>query len=89
MQDKISTGDRLKIGEKMWVFSVRGDTDGDGTITVNDIAIAKLHFIGKQIATGAYAEAIETDDNEGITVNDISRIKLAFIGKIKDLFTDF
>ena len=84
----IKTGDNISVGEKTWTFSVRGDVDGDGEVTVNDLSRVKLHFIRKITLEGAYLEAAETDnDGDPATVNDISRFKLVLIEKIPDLFS--
>ncbi len=84
----VATGDTVTVGTKIWTFSVRGDVDGDAQLTVNDIGVAKMHYIGVTALTGVYLEAIENDDLEGISVNDIGRLKLAFIKKIDDLYSD-
>ena len=84
----IATGDTVTVGTKIWTISVKGDVDGDGELSVNDIGAAKMHFIGSAILSGVYLEAIENDNVEGIGVNDIGRLKLAYIGKLKDLYSD-
>ncbi len=84
----IATGDIVTVGTKTWTFSVKGDVDGDGKLTVNDIGAAKMHYIGRTILTGVYLQAIENDNVEGISVNDIGRLKLVYINKIEDLYSD-
>ena len=78
-QNLIQTGDTVEVGSKTWTFGARGDTDGDGTVGVNDLAKVKLHFIEKDLLYGAYLKAAETDDSESISTNDIARIKLYII----------
>ena len=87
-QDLIQTGDTVEVGSKTWTFVVRGDTDGDGTVGVNDLAKVKLHFIEKDLLYGAYLKAAETDDSADISTNDIARIKLYIIEKLTDLFAN-
>ncbi len=88
VDDKISTGDTITVGTKIWTCAVKGDIDGDGSITINDVAKSKLHLVGKEILAGAYLEALQTDNDDKVTVNDISRIKLVFIKKMVDFFSD-
>lgn len=85
--DKIATGMTIKVGKTLeFTASVIGDVDGDGEITVNDLAKVKLHYIEDTLLTDAYLKAADVDgvmeDNKPVGVNDIARIKLVLI----DLF---
>jgi hypothetical protein len=57
-----------------------GDVDGDGTITINDLALLKLHYIEAQSLEGEYLKAADLDGDGAITVNDIAIMKLVIIG---------
>lgn len=82
--DVIATGMTIKVGKTLeFTASVLGDVDGDGQITVNDLAKVKLHYIADTSLTGAYLKAADVDgqmeDNQPVGVNDIARIKLVLI----------
>ena len=82
--DVIATGMTIKVGKTLeFTASVLGDVDGDGQITVNDLAKVKLHYIADTSLTGAYLKAADVDgqmeDNQPVGVNDMARIKLVLI----------
>ncbi len=61
-----------------------GDVDGDGEITVNDLAKLKLHLIGKEILTNSNSlRTADTDRDGEITINDLARLKLNLIGLLE------
>ncbi len=82
--DVIATGMAVKVGKTLqFTASVLGDVDGDGQITVNDLAKVKLHYIEDTLLTDVYLKAADVDgkmeDNKPVGVNDIARIKLVLI----------
>jgi hypothetical protein len=60
-----------------------GDVDGDGQITINDLALVKLYYIDAQELGEEQLKAGDVDGDGQITVNDIANIKLILIGVIK------
>ena len=56
-----------------------GDIDGDGEVTVNDLAKLKLHYIKYDVLEGEKLKAADVDKDGKITINDIARLKLAII----------
>ncbi len=60
-----------------------GDTDGNGEITVTDLAQLKLHYIGKEFLTGASLNAADMNYDNEITITDLAKMKLVFIGKVE------
>ncbi len=77
----ISTGTIIKVGPNIeYTLVVTGDIDGDGQITVTDLAKAKLHFIESKILTGAQLKAGDVDYDNEITIIDIAQMKLVMIG---------
>lgn len=84
--DIVVTGMTLKVGENSeYTLVVRGDVDGDGNITINDIAKLKLHCIEKELLTSEELKAADIDDDDEVSINDIAVEKLLLIGlKILD-----
>ena len=77
----IGTGTTLKVGTTLeYTFIVKGDVDGNGTITLNDLALIKIHLIGKQLLTGVYEKAADIDLNGKVSINDVASLKLILIG---------
>ncbi len=82
-QDLIVTGATLQVGETIKrTLVVTGDLDGNGEITITDLAQLKLHYIGKEILTGANLKAADLDGNNQITITDLAQIKLICIGSL-------
>ena len=80
-EDTLGTGMILKVGETLqYTLVVTGDTDGDGSIEVNDLARVKLHLIDYKKLTGIELKAANIDNDDDITVNDAAQIKLVLIG---------
>lgn len=76
----IGTGTTLKVGTSLeYTFIINGDVDGNGTITLNDLAVLKIHLIEKELLTGVYEKAADIDLNGKITINDAANLKLTLI----------
>ncbi len=72
--DIIATGTTVKVGSKHWTIIVGGDLDGNGDLTVNDIVLFKLDYIGEKALEGVFLKAAEMDgvSTDGSTsVNDV------------------
>ncbi len=79
--DRVVTGMKLKVGEKLeYTLIVKGDIDGDGKITINDLARLKLHCIEQELLQGEELKAANVDTDNIITINDLAVIKLVLIG---------
>ncbi|MCI8384066.1 MAG: hypothetical protein HFJ33_04290, partial [Clostridia bacterium] len=78
--DIIATGMTIKVGETLeYTLVVTGDLDGDGEISVNDLAQVKLHLIDYEKLTGIRFKAGDLDNDAEITINDAAQIKLVLI----------
>jgi len=78
--DIIGTGMTVKVGEELeYTLIVIGDINGDGKITITDIAQIKLHLIDKEILTGSNFIAADLNSDEELTVTDLAQIKLIFL----------
>ncbi len=77
----ITTGCKLKVGKSLeYTLIVKGDIDGDGAITINDLAKMKLHLIEIDTLTGNALKAADVDKDNKVTINDLAILKLALIG---------
>lgn len=61
------------------VEKVNGDIDGDGRITVNDIALLKLHLIEAELLEGAQLKAADVDGDGRVTINDMAQMRLKLL----------
>lgn len=80
----IKTGTKLKVGSSLqFTLVVTGDIDKDSEITINDLALIKLHIIEKKLLTGIELKAADIDNDNEITINDLAQIKSILIGLLE------
>ncbi len=78
--DLITTDTILKVGDNLqYSLIVIGDVDGDGEITINDLAKIKLHIIEIEPLEGTRLQAADVDDDGEVTINDLAQVKLVLI----------
>ena len=56
-----------------------GDINGDGKITITDLAQIKLHLIEKRLLTGKSLKAADIDGSGKVTITDMAKLKLILI----------
>ena len=67
-----------------WIKTgLRGDIDGDGELTVRDLAKLKLHYVELEFLEGEQLKAADIDGDGEITIRDIAQLKLALVGLIE------
>ena len=76
----IAKVDWIKEKEEPIPTRLKGDTDGDGEITINDLAQIKLHLIEIRLLEGIDKTVADMDDDGEITVNDLALLKMIIIG---------
>lgn len=73
--DIVGTGTIVRVGESEWTIIIKGDLDGNGELTVNDIVKFKLDYIGEEKLESAFLMAAEMDEvktEDGSTsINDL------------------
>ena len=77
--DIIGTGMTVKVGSLTFTTIVIGDIDGNGIITVTDIAAIKLHYIDLELLSGIHFVAGDLNNDGKISTTDIAQIKLIYI----------
>jgi len=83
----ICTGMKVKIGKKLeYTAIVIGDVNGDGKISVTDIAKIKLHLIEKEILTSS--QYIAGDINDDGKVNSADAVQLRNYLLDSSIFTE-
>lgn len=74
---KVGTGATVSIpGEEPLTVIVRGDVNGDGTVTITDLAKVQLHIVKLEILSGPYLEAAEINEDNTITITDLAKLQL-------------
>ena len=59
---------------------VKGDTNGDGKITLSDLANIRLHLLGKFVLKDNNALGADTNKDGKISLNDLANIRLHLLG---------
>ena len=86
-EDLVCTGTIVKVGDELeYTIIVVGDINGDGTVTVTDLAKLKLHLIKKELLTGIEFKAADVKMDKDLTITDLAKIQLHLIKK--ELLTD-
>ncbi len=79
----MATGMKVFAGINIYTGVVTGDMDGNGKITITDLAKLCLHYIDKELLKDEYKEAADVDGNNKISINDLAKLQLILIGKNK------
>lgn len=58
----------------------RGDTNGDGKITLSDLANVRLHLLGRFTLGGNSFTAADTNNDGKISLSDLANIRLHLLG---------
>jgi len=77
---KIGTGMKAVVGKTAYTLVVPGDIDGNGDLTITDLAKLCLHYIEDEMLEEPYKEAADLDSNNKITVTDLAKLQLTLIG---------
>jgi len=59
---------------------IRGDTGGDGSISISDYTYIRLHILGLSKLSSAGAAAADADQNGSISISDYTLIRLHILG---------
>lgn len=61
---------------------IKGDVNGDGKITVEDLMLVRAHLLGNITLRGDAFIAADTNNNGEITISDLSNIRLHLMGLV-------
>ena len=85
--DIVGTGTIVRVGETEWTIIIKGDLDGNGELTVNDIVKFKLDYIGEEKLENVFLMAAEMDGttfDDGLpSINDLVLMIIEY-NNIKD-----
>ena len=59
---------------------VKGDTNGDGKITLSDLANIRLHLLGKFVLKDNNSLGADTNKDGKISLNDLANVRLHLLG---------
>ncbi len=79
----LGTGSKLKVGNTTYTLVVKGDTDGNGKITITDVTKINLHIVNINKLDGIYAIAADTNFNKEISITDLVQVRLALVGLLE------
>ena len=75
----ITTNSRLMINNgkesKIYYFVIKGDTSGDGKITILDLLQIQKHIKGTKKLTGSYLKAADTSNDGKATILDLLQVQ--------------
>ena len=83
--DKVGTGTKVIITLSNEVveyeISIRGDTTGDGEVSISDVSKLYKYVKGKQEMTEVYKESARILNNDNITISNVSKLYKYIKGK--------
>ncbi len=77
--------DSLPIGGQTGTFTmmVKGDTNGDGKISISDLAMIKAKLLGNNNLNGVYLSAADINKDGKISISDLAMVKAHLLGTLK------
>jgi hypothetical protein len=83
--DIVGTGKTVKLMKNSTeihrlTIVIKGDIDGNGNVTVEDLAKVKQSLLKLAVLENAYSLAADVNDDTRITISDLIKIKKAIIG---------
>lgn len=68
---------------KSYTIVVRGDSNGDGGITILDLLKVQKHLLNSSKLSGAYEKAADTNDDGKVTILDLLRVQKYLLKEIE------
>jgi len=79
---KVSTGDKIAIGNELYEVVVYGDTEGDGAITIKDLLIIQKSILGSYTLSDSYKVAADVSKDSAITIKDLLMVQKHILGAL-------
>ena len=84
--DLVGTGHILQVEfngtTHEYQLVVKGDIDGNGKLSVTDLAMVNQAIVGRITLQGPYEKASDLDSNKKLSVTDLAMINQAIVGRI-------
>ena len=84
--DLVGTGHILQVEfngtTHEYQLVVKGDIDGNGKLSVTDLAMVNQAIVGRITLQGPYSKASDLDSNNKLSVTDLAMINQAIVGRI-------
>ena len=80
----VGTNTTLSVEGQEYKTIIKGDTSGDGKITITDVAKVQLHFVKLELLEDNFIEAADMNNTSDITITDVARLQLVFLGLLKE-----
>lgn len=77
----VGTGMIAKIGSSSFTIVVKGDTNGDGAMSISDVVKLQSHVVGRSTLSGAYATAGDLNGDGRISITDVVQAAQIVVGK--------
>lgn len=78
--DMLATGMYFNMNNKKYIVVVKGDVNGNGTVTVTDLSILKQLYIGMKELNYENMKAADMNNDSQISITDISLLKMFLVG---------
>ena len=71
------------IDTKTYTLSIKGDTSGDGKVTILDLLQVQKHILKDKSLTGAYLLSADTSGDGKVTILDLLQVQKHILGDKK------
>lgn len=78
----LKTGMTLTSGNSEYKIVVAGDIDGNGNVTINDLALLRQYILNTKTPTEIQKIAANLDYNDKISINDLAIIRNIILNKV-------
>ena len=78
----LATGMTLQVGTTLnFTISVVQDVNGDGKVSITDLAQIMTHLVETEILEGARFKAADINGDGKVTITDVAQLQLILVGR--------
>lgn len=81
----LATGDKIVINgtseAATYTIAVRGDTNGDANVKINDLILVQSHILGTRVLTDVRLFAADVNYDGAVKINDLILVQSHILGK--------